>query len=263
MEELLEKIQQLDSDQKSTLLDVVNQMLAEKAQKFQQQESDVKDEGFGEPLNGLYYDAQKLRYSEADIQEIVQQFPPDKNWTFQDLQNERIFPAEINVKIEIIENKIYIMPNPSTEHQQILSVINAYVQMYVLEHKLGKVYLAPTSIKFDENTVLEPDMIFVAVHRLEIVQKQSIDSAPDLVIEVISKANYKKLREAKKQIYAQQGVQEYWEIYPKKKKISISILTQYDDKPSDYQPYSEAIQNGLIKSSVLKGFELDVARVFM
>ncbi len=83
---------------------------------------------------------------------------------------------------------------------------------------------------------------------VEKITEKGIYEAPDLMIEVISPANYKKLREEKKQKYADFGVREYWEIYPKKQKINVEVLTKIDDenekiKKANYQLFSTDYKN--------------------
>ncbi len=204
----------------------------------------------------------KTAYSYEDILGIVAQFPEDKQWTFSDLQDEAIFP-ETNIKKQLIDNQLYLMPNPSTLHQKIIVRASRYIDAFVDENNLGDVYVAPVSVKIDENNALEPDIIFISVSKRESVGMQAITVAPELVVEVISPANYKKLREEKKARYADFGVQEYWEIYPQKKYLRIEILTQDEaTKENSYQVFSEAEGQGEVRSKVLEGFSLVVEKIF-
>ncbi|MDX2301794.1 MAG: Uma2 family endonuclease [Microscillaceae bacterium] len=208
-----------------------------------------------------HYDITQANFDIEDIEEIIQQFPIDKKWTWEDIENPCIFPPDLPFKIEIIDYQIFIM-DPSTRHQKILTRVSAFMQIYALTHQLGDVYVAPVSLKISEGVVLKPDILYISVHKKKIVKERGLDGAPDLVVEVISKSNYKKLREQKKQLYADFGVQEYWEIYPKKKKISIETLAQTENEKWEYQTFSEATKSGNIKSRVLEGFELTLEQVF-
>ncbi len=62
----------------------------------------------------------------------------------------------------------------------------------------------------------------------------------------------------KHQLYENQGVTEYWQIYPKKKKITVEVLNENQQ----YEVFSEASKKGTIRSQVLAGFEIDLATVF-
>ncbi|WP_051203390.1 Uma2 family endonuclease [Hugenholtzia roseola] len=213
------------------------------------------------PFHSLYYPIQTT-YRYEDLLAIVAQFPEDKLWTFSDLQDETIFP-ETTIKKQLLDNQLYFMPNPSTLHQKILNLTSTYLTLFVSENDLGDVYVAPVSVKIDENNALEPDIIFISISKKASIGMQAITVAPDLVVEVISPANYKKLREEKKARYADFGVQEYWEIYPQKKYLKIETLVQDPlSQSSHYQIFSEAEQNGIVRSKVLEGFSLDIEKIF-
>jgi Uma2 family endonuclease len=134
--------------------------------------------------------------------------------------------------------------------------------MHILPNNLGDLYVAPMGVHINEGTVLEPDILFIAVQRRHIMTKDGTKEAPDFVVEVISRANYKKLREQKKVAYAQFGVQEYWDIHPKKQKITIETLTQDSTGLPTYELFSEARKIGKIQSKVLKDLELGIEKIF-
>jgi Uma2 family endonuclease len=151
------------------------------------------------------------------------------------------------------------MPNPSITYQKILTNLVTEIGYFVRKNKLGEVYVAPVSVDLDENNHPEPDIIFIAISRINdlVIDEKAIKGAPDLVVEVISKANYKKLREAKKATYAEFGVTEYWEVRPKKQTITVEILEN-----GAYKLFSQAKKTGNIQSSVITGLELAIESIF-
>ncbi|MEM6299365.1 MAG: Uma2 family endonuclease [Bacteroidota bacterium] len=203
------------------------------------------------------YDPEQINFSFEDIQAIVRRFPENKKWTINDLESPFIFPPDCPFKIEVLDHDIYLM-NPTTTHQKLVTRIGAFITTHALQNELGEVYVAPVSVFISEGTALEPDVIFVSVSRQEIVTERGIIAAPELVIEVISPSNYPKLREKKRQQYADFGIQEYWEVFPKKKKVTIASLQE----TGNYQIISEATEQGMIQSEILEGFELDIEKLF-
>lgn len=245
--QLARKIENLSKPQQKEVLKYINQLMKKAKQDL--------------PPSQPYYDVHKLAYSIEDIKAIIAQFPKNKKWTWADLQNPLYFPELVKFKVELLNYKIYIM-RPTPTHQEILTNLAVYLGMYILPQNLGKLYVAPVGLHIDEGTVLEPDILFVAVQRNHIMTKDGTKEAPDFVVEVISKANYKKLREQKKDKYAQFGVQEYWEIHPKKQKITIETLTKNEADEPVYALFSEAKKVGKVQSKVLKDFELDIEKIF-
>lgn len=257
MNELLEIITQLNEPQQEYLLQVAKEILENGAKKAEIEEDELQD---AEPMATPYYKNQ-LNYEADDIRAIVRQFPRTKKWTFEDLQNTYLFPEEHLIKIELIDFKIYIM-DPNTTHQQLLTNLATFINMFVLTNKNGRTMVAPVAIKLDEGTVLKPDILFISIQQITDktieITENSIIGAPALVVEVLSPSNYKKLRELKKQKYAEAGVQEYWELRPKKKSITIEIL-----EDGVYKIFSQASKAGNIQSSVLEGFSLNVEDIFV
>ncbi len=244
------------------LFQLLAQQLGIEMKELKEEKETIQTQENGEEKEPYPYYSPKVAYHYEDILAIVAQFPANKKWTFSDLQDENIFP-EVNIKKQLIDNKLHIMPNPSTLHQKILNLTSTYMTLFVNENNLGDVYVAPVSLKIDENNALEPDVIFISVSKQESISMQAIMVAPELVVEVISPSNYKKLREEKKTYYANFGVQEYWEIYPKKKQLKIEVLTKNEDTQENiYQVFSEAQKTGEVRSKVLEGFTLDIEKIF-
>lgn len=262
--QLIEKIKLLNQNQQEQLISLVDTFLKEK-QEYEERISQLKIEKVKKENGGKLYKEQ-LSYSVEDIKEIVSLFPPTKKWTAEELDDETIFPLDLFVKIELFNYKLFIMALPTPNHQEILGNVSTYINMFVMQNKLGKLFVAPIAVHIDEGYSLQPDIVLVLNHNVEKITEKGIYEAPDLVIEVISPANYKKLREEKKQKYADFGVREYWEIYPKKRKINVEILTETDEdnntQKANYQLFSTATKIGKIKSNVLEGFELDIENIF-
>jgi Uma2 family endonuclease len=270
--QLIEKIKLLNQNQQEQLISLVDVLLKEK-QEYEEKISDLMIEKRKKENGGKLYKEQ-LSYSVEDIKEIVNLFPTTKKWTAQELEDETIFPSDLFVKIELFNYKLFIMALPTPTHQEILTNVATYLNLFIKENKLGKLFVAPIGVHIKEGYSLQPDIVLVLNHNVEKITEKGIYKSPDLVVEVISPANYKKLREAKKQEYADFGVREYWEIYPKKKKINVEILTEIENIESNeneatnktknvkFQLFSTATQKGKINSNVLKGFELDIEKIF-
>jgi Uma2 family endonuclease len=246
------KISSLKKEHQNYILEIIDKII---------QEELAEQKKFVETIKEPLYE-EKSSYNAADILAIVDKFPKDKLWTFEDLDNELIFPNDLMVKIEILDYKIYVMPDPTTKHQLILGNIHTFLNMYVLQNKLGNVYPAPVSMLMNTGKTLKPDIVFIVKKNVEKVTDKGIDFVPDLVIEVISPANYKALREKKKQEYADFGVLEYWEVFPTKQQIKIDTLSEDENGKPVYTLFSSATKKGIVKSSVLEGFELDLENIF-
>jgi Uma2 family endonuclease len=76
-----------------------------------------------------------------------------------------------------------------------------------------------------------PDLLFVRRDRIDTVSDRGVESAPDLVIEVLSPATALRDRELKRERYAQFGVPEYWIVDADAGKIEIYRFKENSRRP--------------------------------
>jgi Uma2 family endonuclease len=95
---------------------------------------------------------------------------------------------------------------------------------YVQRNKLGEVWEAPLDVRLTEDTALQPDLVFVASTRVEIVREEFIAGAPDLVVEVLSASTAVHDRATKLPIYAVAGVPNVWLIDYQAKTVEVLKL---------------------------------------
>jgi len=103
-------------------------------------------------------------------------------------------------------------PSPTPLHQTILRKLSRVFEE--IEDRSGGIcYIAPMDVVFSDDTILQPDLLYIAKQRREIV-KQRIEGPPDLVIEILSPGTERRDRLAKLDLYARYGVSEYWIVDP-------------------------------------------------
>ncbi len=51
-----------------------------------------------------------------EVKALADQFPSDKKWTYNELT--RVLPSDLKVKVEILNNELFIMPSPYFFHQK-------------------------------------------------------------------------------------------------------------------------------------------------
>src|SRR5215207_1075959 len=80
--------------------------------------------------------------------------------TFDDLE---LIPEEHEgERQELIDGELVVTPPPTMNHQSISSNLVYALERTVREQDLGRVYAAPTGIRFTPNNVLIPDIRFIA-----------------------------------------------------------------------------------------------------
>lgn len=161
------------------------------------------------------------------------------------------------VSYQLIGGELVMTPSPAPYHQIVLRKIGFELVKFVEERKLGEVIYSPIDVYFSETETYQPDIIFIPKERLHIIGEKKIESAPDLVIEILSPATaYYDLRH-KRRIYESSGVKEYWIVDPMEKGIEV-----YENIGGEFKLFSHAQQSGMVNSKLLDGFKVEVGNIF-
>ena len=168
-------------------------------------------------------------------------------WTYDEMVAEL---PETNLPIELWNGEIVMSPAPHPRHQEIVLNFAQRLKEFVTVGKLGKVYVSPVDVVLTQRRVVQPDVLFIAKHRLAIV-KDRVDGVPDLVMEVISETSWQRDRIQKKALYEQSGLPEYWIVDPDSETIEVFTLNK-----SVYQLHSRSVGAQIAKSKLLSGFSL-------
>ncbi|MBF0321312.1 MAG: Uma2 family endonuclease [Nitrospirae bacterium] len=158
---------------------------------------------------------------------------------------------------EIINGEEVVSPSPFTKHQRIISNLFRIIDRHVEANKLGKVYLSPLDVIFEEGVNrLQPDILFIRKENAAIEQDW-IRGVPDMVCEIVSPSSYEYDTEVKKAVYEKYGVPEYWIVMPEVKTIEIFIL-----ETNKYKLLTVAAFDGVITSKVIDGLQVNIKDVF-
>jgi Uma2 family endonuclease len=85
--------------------------------------------------------------------------------------------------------------------------------------------VAPADVILSDDTILQPDVLYVAKDRRGIIGDR-VNGPPDLVVEVLSAGAERRDRVQKLDLYAQYGVPEFWIVDPRAQNIEFLLLDQ-------------------------------------
>jgi Uma2 family endonuclease len=165
--------------------------------------------------------------------------------------------AEEGYFYELLEGIIVKRASPLPEHQRIVRRLLVALDRYCAEHSAGEVFSAPLDVVLDEYNVPQPDIFFIAAERNNIVRREGIFGAPDMVVEILSPSSIRRDRVQKMKLYHRFGVREFWLVDPNNTSVEVYVFTE-----SGYELAEFAAENGVVQSSVLSGFQVDVAILF-
>jgi Uma2 family endonuclease len=117
------------------------------------------------------------------------------------------------------------------------------------------VFYAPADVRLSPHDIVQPDLFFVRHERLHLIHEQVYEGAPDLVIEILSPSTrvYDEVRKA--DLYASTGVPELWFADSDERDIRAYKLVG-----NRYEPI--AVEGTTVRSVVLPGFAIDVAKLY-
>lgn len=156
-------------------------------------------------------------------------------------------------RAEWVDGEIVMMSPVGLEHADVFAFLFHLMRAFVDEHDLGKVLGEPYQVRLAKlKRRRSPDILFVSTSRLALLEKQHLEGAPDLIVEVISPDSQSRDRREKFFEYEKAGVREYWIADPVSHSVEAYVLV---DKA--YQLVKK--NNGMIHSTVLPKFYIKPA----
>jgi len=159
---------------------------------------------------------------------------------------------------ELAFGQLQVADSPSVSHQRVLRELVMALIPFVQDRQLGELLFAPMDVvlDFEADLVVQPDALFVAKERNEIVTDK-VFGAPDLVIEILSpNPRIGKLSE-RLEWFSRYGVRECWLARLPQKQIS--VLTLAPQGVVTEETFSRAER---VRSNVLEGLELTPLQIF-
>ncbi len=175
---------------------------------------------------------------------------------------------QLDQTVELIKGKIMVMsPAPNLKHQRISRNMLRPIDNY-LRHKSCEVFVAPFDVKLYDSrksklgdqevfSVVQPDLCVICDK--EKLTEQGCSGAPDWIIEVLSPGNTKKDMHLKYELYQENGVTEYWLVYPYEQAVYQFVLDRHSEK---YQLHAMYAGDDLAMPYLFPELQIDLADVF-
>jgi len=171
-----------------------------------------------------------------------------------------------NVRRELIDGFISLMsPAPSNKHQKVSNDLNGFIWNY-LRGKKCQIRQAPFDVRLPKNksenhnqliyNVVQPDICIIC-DPLKLDDKGCI-GAPDMIVEILSSSSSKHDIQTKSQLYQDNGVKEYWIVFPYEKVVEVFLL----DENSKYISQGKFAEDELVKVNIFEDLHIDLAEIF-
>jgi Uma2 family endonuclease len=123
---------------------------------------------------------------------------------------------------ELIKGELLTMPPPKFEHGRVVANPTLLLLLHVRANNLGSVY-TETGYKLETNpdTVLGPDVSFLAHKRADELSDQYYPGAPDVAVEVLSPSDKRPRVESKTRLWLSLGARSVWVVNPKLRTVEV------------------------------------------
>src|SRR5512133_2851364 len=174
-----------------------------------------------------------------------------RRWTADDL---RELPDDGN-RYEVIDGELFVTPAPSLRHQEAVAQMYMALAAYLRTERVGHPFASPADVIFSPRRGVQPD-VFVAPlvngrrpERFEEVGRLL------LAVEILSPATARADRVAKRMLFREQRVAEYW---------IVDLDARAIERSTPDEPRPEILAEGLVwlPEGASEPFSLDLASYF-
>lgn len=168
-------------------------------------------------------------------------------------------PEYEDQQLELHNGALIIMPPPKPYNSEIAIKIATYLNVFVMEHDLGRVTGADGAYQISDETLYVPDVAFIAHNDIPSSYERGIsrvyEAAPTIAVEVISPSDQAR---KKTRTYLEAGTQVVWNVYSEDQTVDVVRL----DAENNLVTKTLSAQDTLSGRGVLAGFEVAVILIF-
>jgi Uma2 family endonuclease len=153
-------------------------------------------------------------------------------------------------RAEWVDGEVIVMAPVSDEQGDLQGWLISLLRFFIEHRDLGVLRGPESQVRLGlQRRRRTPDVLFVAKSRRDIIRRNHVEGAPDLIMEIAAPESLSRDWREKYLEYERAGVREYWVIDPMSKRVeAYTLATQ------GYVPTAES--DGKIPSIVLPGFYL-------
>jgi Uma2 family endonuclease len=176
--------------------------------------------------------------------------PRIETWEFDALQEN----AGWSMDMELIGGEAVIVPPIGGSASFVQGELYLALRRWQEDIDEEGLFLQDVFVAFPAGSRPAPDISYWSAKRRPPVERGAVQSVPDLIIEVLSPSTRANDEGAKRELYMGSGVRELWLVDPDGRTVTRV-------RP-DAAPDEVFAEGATLRSELLEGFALDVARIF-
>ena len=158
-------------------------------------------------------------------------------------------------RYELIKGELLTMSPTKEIHGAVTMALSGLLYNHVTSNNLGRLYAADTGFKLESNpdTVLAPDIAFIARERAGTLSDFFRLGPPDLAVEVLSPSDRKGKVERKTALWLELGARSVWNVNPRKRTVEVFHA---DGQHWLFHEHDELVDD------TVPGFRVAVSKIF-
>ena len=157
-------------------------------------------------------------------------------------------------RYEILDGELSVTPAPAIIHQIILANLHRILAVHNSANPIGRILFAPADVLLARTTVVQPDLVYVANDRSQIITGRAIEGSPTLAVEILSPTTQNTDKITKAQLYAKYQVPHYWLIDPEHR-----TLEAYELAEDRYVLTTRVLYNDVFAPTLFPGLSFPIA----
>ena len=129
-----------------------------------------------------------------------------RQWTVDDVH---ALPDDGN-RYEVIDGELFVTPAPRLRHQEAVAELLVLIRAYLQRERVGHAFVSPADVIFSSRRLVQPDVFVTRLVNGRRPEEFVASSGLLLAVEVLSPSTARADRVAKRTLYRDERVPEYW-----------------------------------------------------